>query len=140
MKFVGDETTVSILNALCGPWLLGLNPNFLQDYWEFDRNLQTYLQGMALERLQCNPSLIWFTGVPWFLAPRAYVVRRRVLNAVQTWQQHAREHFDDSALDTNGDDPYWGSSFFRDRQKMFLEMDGFDYAAIASEDFGAIWA
>ncbi|KAJ3570989.1 hypothetical protein NPX13_g5540 [Xylaria arbuscula] len=23
---------------------------------------------------------------------------------------------------------------------MFLEMDGFDYAAIASQDFGAIWA
>ena len=60
------------------------------------------------------------------------------MNAVQTWQQHAREHYSNSALDSNGDDPYWGSSFFRERHNMFLEMDGFDYAAIASEDFGAI--
>lgn len=45
MKFVGDEATSSILNAMCGPYLLSLNPTFLQDFWDFDRNLQTYLQG-----------------------------------------------------------------------------------------------
>ncbi|KAI1400296.1 cytochrome P450 [Hypoxylon fuscum] len=123
MKVVGDEATVSILNALCGPYLLSLNPHFLQDYWDFDRNLQTYLQ-----------------GVPWFLAPRAYAVRKRVLDAVKAWQQHARDHCNDSVIGADGDDPFWGSSFFRERQEMFLEMDGFDYAAIASEDFGAIWA
>ncbi|KAK7753016.1 hypothetical protein SLS62_004965 [Diatrype stigma] len=123
MKVVGDEATVSIVNALCGPYLLRLNPHFLQDYWDFDRNLQTYLQ-----------------GIPWFLAPRAYAARRRVLDAVKVWQQHARDHYSDSALDSDGDDPFWGSSFFRERQAMFLEMDGFDHTAIASEDFGAIWA
>lgn len=47
MKVIGDEVTVSTLNALCGPYLLRLNPNFLQDFWDFDRNLQTYLQGKA---------------------------------------------------------------------------------------------
>lgn len=45
MKTVGDESTVSILNALCGPHLLRLNPHFLRDYDDFDRNLQTFLQG-----------------------------------------------------------------------------------------------
>ncbi|KAH8723973.1 cytochrome P450 [Phaeosphaeriaceae sp. PMI808] len=123
MRFVGDEATSSMVNALCGPHLLRLNPTFLRDYWVFDRNLQTYLQ-----------------GIPWIFAPRAYASRKRVLNAVKTWQKHAREHYTDSALDANGDDPFWGSSFFRDRQKMFLEMDGFDHDAIASEDFGAVWA
>ncbi|OTA83033.1 hypothetical protein M434DRAFT_36900 [Hypoxylon sp. CO27-5] len=123
MKVVGDEATISIVNALCGPHLLRLNPHFLQDFWDFDRNLQTYLQGL-----------------PWFLAPRAYAVRKRVLNAVKIWQQHARDHYSDSAVGADGDDPFWGSSFFRERQEMFLEMDGFDYDAIASEDFGAIWA
>lgn len=48
MRTVGDETTIAILDALCGPYLLGLNPRFLRDFWEFDRNLQTYLQGMKL--------------------------------------------------------------------------------------------
>ncbi|KAI1646874.1 cytochrome P450 [Daldinia loculata] len=123
MKVIGDEVTVSTLNALCGPYLLRLNPNFLQDFWDFDRNLQTYLQ-----------------GIPWFLAPGAYAARKRVLNAVKIWQQHARDHYDDSTVGTDGDDPFWGSSFFRERHEMFLEMDGFDHAAIASQDFGAIWA
>ncbi|KAI1774793.1 cytochrome P450 [Hypoxylon cercidicola] len=116
MKVVGDEVTVSIINALCGPYLLKLNPNFLQDFWDFDRNLQTYV-----------PS-------------RAYAARKRVLDAVRVWQQHARDHFTDSVMDVNGDDCFWGSSFFRERQQMFLEMDGFDYDAIASLDFGVIWA
>lgn len=79
-------------------------------------------------------------GIPWFLAPRAYAARRRVLDAVRIWQEYARENFDDSAIDDNGDDQFWGSSFFRMRQKTFLEMDGFDRDAINSLDFGAIWA
>ncbi|KAI1368064.1 cytochrome P450 [Xylaria arbuscula] len=123
MKVVGDEATVAILDALCGPYLLALNPDFLESFWNFDRNLQTYLQ-----------------GIPWFLAPRAYAERKRALNAVKTWQQHARDHFTESSIGADGDDPFWGCSFFRERQKMFLEMDGFDHAAIASQDFGAIWA
>lgn len=48
MRAVGDETTVAIMNALCGPHLLRLNPRFLRDFWDFDRNLQTYLQGTKL--------------------------------------------------------------------------------------------
>ena len=63
-----------------------------------------------------------------------------MLNAVGVWQQHARDHYNDSAIGADGDDPFWGSSFFRERHQIFLEMDGFDHAAIASEDFGAIWA
>lgn len=84
--------------------------------------------------------LIPALGIPWFLAPRAYAARKRVISAVQVWQQHARENFDDSYIDAADDDPFWGSNFFRRRQKVFLEMDGFDHSAIASPDFGAIWA
>ncbi|KAI1740537.1 cytochrome P450 [Xylaria scruposa] len=123
MKFVGDETTISILNALCGPYLLALNPHFLEDFWDFDRSLQTYLQ-----------------GIPWFITPKAYRARERVLHAVKAWQQYARDHYKDSCVGADGDDPFWGSSFFRERQEMFLKMDGFDFDAIASQDFGAIWA
>lgn len=140
MKVVGDEATVAILNALCGPYLLSLNPRFLADFWEFDRNLQTYLQGTAFCCKQRYAPLTLFTGVPWFLAPGAYAARNRVVDAVKVWQQHAREHFDESALGSDGDDVFWGSSFFRERQEMFLDMDGFDHNAIASADFGAIWA
>jgi hypothetical protein len=54
MKFVGDEATVSILDALCGPYLLSLNPSFLQDFWNFDRNLQTYLQGKPVDTIKVH--------------------------------------------------------------------------------------
>lgn len=47
LRTVGDETTVAILTALCGPHLLRLNPSFVQDFRDFDKNLQTYLQGMC---------------------------------------------------------------------------------------------
>lgn len=144
MKVIGDEAAVAIINALCGPYFLKLNPHFLKDFWEFDRNLQTYLQGMTVDLKHMvtylGTSLIQFPGVPWFLAPRAYAARKRVLNAVKVWQQHARDHFENSAIGADGDDPFWGSSFFRERHEMFLEMDGVDHAAIASQDFGAIWA
>ncbi|KAI1440154.1 cytochrome P450 [Annulohypoxylon stygium] len=123
MKVIGDDATVSVLNAFCGPHLLRLNPTFPDDYWVFDRNLQTYLQ-----------------GIPWFLAPRAYAARKRVLDSFQLWQQYARDHFEESSIGADGDDPYWGSSFFRKRQGMFLEMDGHNYADISSQDFGLIWA
>ncbi|KAI2610731.1 uncharacterized protein GGS25DRAFT_519029 [Hypoxylon fragiforme] len=52
----------------------------------------------------------------------------------------ARDHFDAPPIDAEGDDPFYGSSFFRERHQTFFQMDGFDYDAIASEDFGAIWA
>lgn len=48
MKMVGDEATTAVVNALCGPYLLALCPEFLQSFWEFDRNLQTYMQGTVL--------------------------------------------------------------------------------------------
>lgn len=51
MGTVGDETTRAILNALCGPHLLGLNSRFLRDFWDFDRNLQTYMQGTSLRHV-----------------------------------------------------------------------------------------
>jgi cytochrome P450 len=123
MRFVADEATISILNALCGPYFLKLNPQFLEHFWVFDRNLQTYMR-----------------NTPWFLAPGAYASRRRVLDAVRKWQQFARDNFTESDVGPDGDDPYWGSSFFRERQAMYLDMDGFDHDTIASPDFGAIWA
>jgi hypothetical protein len=63
-----------------------------------------------------------------------------VLNAVAAWQQHARDNGKDPGIDDDADDEFWGSAFFRKRQKMFLEMDGVDYNSMAYADFGFIWA
>lgn len=56
MKAFGNETTVSVINALHGPYLLKLNPDFLQDYWDSDKNLQTYLQGTTFN--VCGEALV----------------------------------------------------------------------------------
>lgn len=46
-EMVGNVATAATLDAFCGPHLLRLNPTFLQDFWSFDRNLQTYMQGTS---------------------------------------------------------------------------------------------
>ncbi|KAJ5983938.1 hypothetical protein N7481_006037 [Penicillium waksmanii] len=119
------ETTISaaLMDALCGEYLLKRSPNFLVDLWQLDRELD-----------------VLFKGTPKFLAPKVYATRERLLDAIKDWQSFAREYFLPSFIDSSGDDPFWGSKFFRDRQDVFMEMDGMDYDAIASEDFGAIWA
>jgi hypothetical protein len=51
MRYLQDEIATSTINAKCGPHLLRLNPNFLQDFFDFDRNLQKYLQGINSPQL-----------------------------------------------------------------------------------------
>jgi len=63
-----------------------------------------------------------------------------VLNSFASWQQYARDNYKDHKMDDNEDDEFWGSSFFRKRQRMFLEMDGVDYDSMAYADFGFVWA
>lgn len=119
------ETTISaaLMDALCGEYLLKRSPNFLVDLWQLDRELD-----------------VLFRGTPKLFAPKVYATRERLLDAIKDWQSFAREYFLPSFIDSSGDDPFWGSKFFRDRQGVFMDMDGMDYNAIASEDFGAIWA
>jgi hypothetical protein len=59
MKTVGDAVTAATLDALRGPHLLRLNPTFLQDFWAFDRNLQTYMQGKSSNSVHDSASLTY---------------------------------------------------------------------------------
>lgn len=75
------------------------------------------------------------------MIPEAYETRDKLLGNIKQWHAYARKHFDGTKIDVDGDaDPFWGSEFIRARQDMFMSMDGFDYDALASSDFGAIWA
>ncbi|KAF2713710.1 cytochrome P450 [Pleomassaria siparia CBS 279.74] len=123
IQFVADEAMGAFLEAMCGPHLLRLCPNFLEEFWEFDRGLPSLLKGM-----------------PWLFAPRAHAARKKVLKSIRLWQAHARDNFTSSVIHEDGDDEFWGSRFIRDRHVMFLEMKGYDHEAVASQDLGAIWA
>ncbi|KHO01426.1 Pfs, NACHT and Ankyrin domain protein [Metarhizium album ARSEF 1941] len=110
-------------NALCGPYLLQRHPDFLNDLWQLDYHLDCF-----------------FRGTPRMLAPRVYARRDRVLACIKDWRSHAKLNFTDAAVDQDGDDAFWGSSVFRERDRIFSEMDQMDPDAMASEDFGVIWA
>lgn len=117
------QVSTANTNALCGKSMLQLTPKFLSEVWKLDRKLD-----------------LLFRGTPRIFAPGVYARRDWLLDAVKKWQDHARENFDESQLDENGDDPFWGSKIFRDRNATFCEMDGMSFEDMASEDFGVIWS
>jgi hypothetical protein len=122
--FFQSQMGTAVLEGLYGPTLGRLSPGFLEDLWAFDR---------------ATPNLAKL--VPKYLIPEANKVRGRRLDGIRRWHDHARQHFDDSAIGLDGDaDPYWGSHMVRSRQKVLLDVDGQDYDAIAAADLGLIWA
>lgn len=124
LEFFQLEITPVVIEAMCGPILFSQNPDFARDFWEYNLWLP------ALSK-----------GLPRFLIPEAYEIRDKILNNIKQWHAYARKHFDRTKIDADGDaDPFWGCEFIRARQQMFLSMDDFDYDALASSDFGAIWA
>jgi cytochrome P450 len=112
----------AVIDAMCGHFLLKQHPTFLSDFWKIDHNIMTL-----------------FTRTPQFMARNAYRSRDRALDAVKAWHAWAKDNFDPAAIGPDGDDPYWGTKFFRERQDMFLNMTGFNADAVASQELAFIW-
>ncbi|EMD96663.1 hypothetical protein COCC4DRAFT_209279 [Bipolaris maydis ATCC 48331] len=112
----------AVLESLFGPSLLAINPNFIQDLWEFDEQVVNLAKRF-----------------PRFLIPSAFRVRERLLAQIQNWYNYARQHFRDTSAQDTQWDPYWGSVMNRERQSMLLSISGQDDAAVASTDLGLIW-
>jgi len=53
MQLVSNVKMTSVINALCGPHLLRLCPSFLNEFFEFDRYMPTFLQGKIFDH---NPA------------------------------------------------------------------------------------
>lgn len=117
-----SNITAATVDSLAGPALLQRHPNFINDIWAIDQGVI----GLLL-------------NTPRFMNAEAHQARHRALEAVVDWQAWARQNFTPESVDEGGNDPFWGSSFFRERQETFMSMDGFDYDAIASEDLSFIW-
>lgn len=122
MDLFHNEVTSAILDSMCGTSLMELNPSFNKILWALDHNVMTL-----------------FTKTPKILAPEAHSCRDSALAAIKNWHTWARENFDPASIGPDGDDPYWGTKFFRDRQGMFYGMEGFDADAVASEELAFIW-
>lgn len=123
-RFIYDIVGVSIMEAVCGPSLLELNPAFANDFWNYDKNVP------------------WLArALPHFIIPNAYRTQKRLLYQLKNWYAYARSHFSTSSIDEDGNgDPFWGSEMMRSRQEFLLQVDGQDDDSLASSDLGLIWA
>ncbi|PHH67385.1 hypothetical protein CDD81_155 [Ophiocordyceps australis] len=115
--------TAAAVDSLAGPALMARHANFAHDLWSIDENILGFL-----------------LKLPRFLNLAGHRQRDRALDAVQDWHAWARDNFYPESIDEEGNDPFWGSAFFRDRQQLFSNMDGFDSRAMASEDLAFIWS
>lgn len=113
----------ALTEAICGPILQNIHPNFMDDLLQYD----IYL-----------PDLV--KGLPRWFAPNGCRTRDKLLRSILQWHAVARSVFVESSIDPDGDyDPFWGSEFMRTRQRTFRSMRNFDYDAYAASDLGFIW-
>lgn len=123
MSFWEETFGVAVIEAYTGPILRSVNPDFMRDLREYD----FYVPDLS-------------RGLPRWMTPKAYATRDKLITTVLQWHAIARALFHESAIKPDGDaDPYWGSYFIRERQKLFGAMDNFDYRAYAASDMGFIW-
>jgi hypothetical protein len=122
-SFVQDMLTGPAIEAMCGPVLLNRNSTFIDDFWQLDSDI-----------------LIFFKGLPRWTTPRAWKNRERLLTAVKTWHAYAQEHFDESCVEADGHDRFYGSPIIRLRQNYLPKVDGLDADACAAQDLGLLWA
>ena len=123
MDFWMPPLTASLNEAVAGPLLECINPNFTRDFLEF----LPYVHGLM-------------KGLPKWCIPRAFYLRENLIRDVKQWHAIARARFKPSDVHEDGDtDPWWGSACIRERQKILAAVDNWNYDIIASSDFGLLW-
>jgi hypothetical protein len=124
LDFFTNDVMAALLDAMCGKGLLKRNPAFTGVFWTLCDNLQTFMKRK-----------------PRFLVPQVYNAREEALAAVVDWQTWASENFDANTtpLDEDGDDPLWGSAFFRERFSTFVYDMGFGARDMASMELGFLF-
>ncbi|KAK5631973.1 hypothetical protein RRF57_007687 [Xylaria bambusicola] len=121
-RLIHMTTGQSTIEAIFGPNLVRLNPDFMEDLFQFDR------------------ALPWLSkGIPRFIMPTVYRTREKLHDNFVTWYKYARENFQDHLIYKDGDgDPFWGSNWMRQRQKTLAHIQ--DDITLASSDLGIAWA
>ena len=115
--------TASLNEAIAGPILEIVNPDFTRDFLEFVPWTHALMKGL-----------------PNWCIPRAVSLRSKLVRDVKQWHAIARAISEVSNTGEIGDnDPLWGSDFIRDRQQTLSKVDNWDYDSIASSDFGLLW-
>ena len=111
------------VEAMCGPVLFDQNPTFGDEFWRIDHDI-----------------LYFFKAYPKWFAPGAYRNRKKLLDSVKNWHTFAHDNFDESCIESDGHDRFFGSPLMRSRQEYLSRIDSLDADSIASQDLGLLWA
>ena len=123
--FLQMQIARASIEAMCGEYILRLNPTLVEDFWAFDQSVGTLLKGL-----------------PRWMCPREYAARDKLLASVKKWHAFAHQHSDCTKTDAEDPDwdPYFGHKIVKERQKYSMKMEAMDADARASEDMGLIFA
>ena len=112
------------LDTMFGPYLVALNPNFVTDYWKFDK---------------CTSYLL--KGFPRCMVRGSWKAREKCLESLKRYNAYANKlHDGDGRQIYEGLDPFFGTEFIRQRKEAFSRMEPMNADAIASEDLAIMWA
>lgn len=122
--------TAALNEAIAGPILESVNPNFTQDLIEFMPYVHSFLKGLP----------------KWWM-PRAFALRESLNKDCKTWHSLARalsRHSDNKeghfwTDNASPDSPLWGLAAMQDRQAIFEKVDNWDHDAMAASDLGFLW-
>lgn len=122
--FIKQLSGEAVIEAIFGPTLHALNPKFVEDLWKLDADLPRFSKGF-----------------PAFLNKKAQQNRQGLVEQIIRWYNHARDNFDESMIEKDGDgDPIWGSAMIRKRQETILGVVNQDDENLATLDLGLAWA
>jgi hypothetical protein len=123
-KFLQCIVTPCSIETIYGTKLLELNPDFVNNFWEFESNAPRFLHAF-----------------PRRFMTRAYEVREKLIEAFEKTHLYANEHSDCSRI--GAEEPEWepnfGSKLLRSRQYGMLAMKPMDARARATEDLGLMF-
>ncbi|KAK3367522.1 cytochrome P450 [Podospora didyma] len=122
-EFFKSEMFHATTTAVCGEHIFKVCPDFSSVFWDFDRNIMTYLR-----------------TVPRLFAPKAHAIRDQAIALVKKWQLWAATRFDVYAEDFTEPDyePIWGSRYIRSRARLDKDL-GISADGSAGAELGLIW-
>ena len=111
------------LEAMCGTKLLSINPDFVQEYWAYNK----YLPLLA-------------KGYPQWSCPFAYRARDKCLEGIKKWHKIVSSTLHAPITDPKEWVPEYGAEIIKSRHEIWSKMPFMDVDAMAGEDLGMIWA
>lgn len=122
-QFFHQKVTKSALISMYGPHLIRLNPNIVQDLWDFF----PFVLGL-------------FLGLPRWILPKAHSLRAKLLDGIMRYYNHAHENYNANGPDEDWEE-FFGSQFTRKKHMELWERFGAMGArARAAEDLSFFWA